>query len=128
MGRRPSPKIADMTDGFSGANTGSVVNTAVSIVLHEYLAKSPTPEEAAKHATEAHVMMRHFEEAVKKIKTQSNTKPGEKVTVPTTASSPARQHLFLFSLFYFCQNKFLVRVLPAGKNILCAKNLPGTPR
>ena len=75
-------KIADMTDGFSGADTGSVVNTAVSIVLHEYLAKYPTPEEAAKHATEAHVMMRHFEEAVKKIKTQSNTKPGEKVTVP----------------------------------------------
>jgi len=27
-------------------------------------------EEAAKHASEAHVMMRHFEEGVKKIKTQ----------------------------------------------------------
>jgi hypothetical protein len=39
-------------------------------VLHEYLAKYPIPEEAAKHASEAHVMMRHFEEGVKKIKTQ----------------------------------------------------------
>ena len=46
------------------------------------MAKYPTPEEAAKHASEAHVMMRHFEEAVKKIKTQREGKPGEKVTVP----------------------------------------------
>jgi transitional endoplasmic reticulum ATPase len=51
-------------------------------VLHEYLAKYPTPEEAAKHASEAHVMMRHFEEGVKKIKTQREGKPREKVTVP----------------------------------------------
>jgi transitional endoplasmic reticulum ATPase len=41
------------------------------------LAKYPTPEEAATHASEAHVMMRHFEEAVKKIRTQRNTKPKE---------------------------------------------------
>src|SRR5438034_4095360 len=75
-------KIAEMTEGFSGADTRSVANTAVSLVLHEYLAKYPTPEEAAKHASEAHIMMRHFEEAVKKIKTQREGKPGEKVTVP----------------------------------------------
>src|ERR671917_229767 len=75
-------KVAELTDGFSGADTSSVANTAVSLVLHEYLAKYPTPEEAAKHASEAHVMMRHFEEAVKKIKTQREGKPGEKVTVP----------------------------------------------
>src|SRR5919107_1422198 len=75
-------KISEMTEGFSGADTSAVANTAVSLVLHEYLAKYPTPEEAAKHASEAHVMMRHFEEAVKKIKTQREGKPGEKVTVP----------------------------------------------
>lgn len=71
-------KVADLTDGFSGADTSSVVNTAVSLVLHEYLAKYPTPEEAAKHAAEAHVMMRHFEDAIKKIKTQREGKPAEK--------------------------------------------------
>jgi SpoVK/Ycf46/Vps4 family AAA+-type ATPase len=60
----------NITDGFSGADTSAVANTAVSLVLHEYLAKYPTPEEAAKNASEAHVMMRHFEEAVRKIKTQ----------------------------------------------------------
>jgi transitional endoplasmic reticulum ATPase len=66
-----------MTEGFSGADTASIVNTAISLVLHEYLAKYPTPEEAAKHASEAHVMMHHFEEAVKKIKTQRETRPKE---------------------------------------------------
>ena len=75
-------RAAELTEGFSGADTSSVANTAVSLVLHEYLAKYPTPEEAAKHASEAHVMMRHFEEGVKKIKTQREGKPGEKVTVP----------------------------------------------
>src|ERR687896_826529 len=71
-------RIADMTDGFSGADTSAVANTAASLVLHEYLAKYPTPEEAAKHASEAHVMLRHFEEAVRKIKTQREGKPTEK--------------------------------------------------
>src|ERR687895_121001 len=70
-------KIADISDGFSGADTSAIVNTAVSLVLHEYLAKYPTPEEAAKHASEAHVLMRHFEEAVKKIRTQRERKPEE---------------------------------------------------
>jgi transitional endoplasmic reticulum ATPase len=75
-------KIAEtMTEGFSGADTAAIVNTAISIVLHEYLAKYPTPEEAAKHATEAHVMMRQFEEAVKKIKMQRETKPKESVAL-----------------------------------------------
>jgi transitional endoplasmic reticulum ATPase len=70
-------KIADITDGFSGADINAIVNTAVSLVLHEYLAKYPTPEEAAKNASEAHVLMRHFEEAVKKIRTQRERKPEE---------------------------------------------------
>ena len=70
-------RIADMTDGFRGADTSAVANTAVSLVLHEYLAKYPTPEEAAKHASEAHVMLRHFEEAVRKIKTQRQMKANE---------------------------------------------------
>jgi transitional endoplasmic reticulum ATPase len=70
-------KIADITEAFSGADTSAIVNTAVSLVLHEYLAKYPTPEEATKNASEAHVMMRHFEEAVKKIRTQRERKPEE---------------------------------------------------
>ena len=41
-------KIADITDGFSGADVTAIVNTAVSLVLHEYLARYPTPEESSK--------------------------------------------------------------------------------
>ena len=74
-------RIAELTDGFSGADMSAVANTAISLVLHEYLQKYSTPEDAAKHATEAHVTMKHFEDAVKKIKTQRDMKPGEKVTL-----------------------------------------------
>jgi transitional endoplasmic reticulum ATPase len=74
-------RIADITDGFSGADTSAVANTAISLVLHEYLAKYPTPKEAAKHASEAHVMLRHFEEAVRKIKTQRQMKSNETLSL-----------------------------------------------
>src|ERR687883_572350 len=70
--------IAEVTDGFSGADVSAIANTAISLVLHEYLQRYPTPEEAAKHTSDALVSMRHFEEAVKKIKTQREMKPEEK--------------------------------------------------
>ena len=73
--------IAEVTEGFSGADVSAVANTAVSLVLHEYLAKY-SPEEAAKHSSEALVSMQRFEEAVKKIRIQREMKPGEKITLP----------------------------------------------
>jgi transitional endoplasmic reticulum ATPase len=74
-------KIADKTEGFSGADVAAIVNTAISLVLHEYLQRYPSPEEAVKNTSKAIVSMQHFEEAVKKIKTQRETKPGETVTL-----------------------------------------------
>jgi transitional endoplasmic reticulum ATPase len=74
-------RIAEITEGFSGADVSAVANTAVSLVLHEYLAKYSTPEEAAKHSSEALVSMQHFEESVKKIRIQREMKPGEKVSL-----------------------------------------------
>ena len=74
-------RIAELTEGFSGADVSAVANTAVSLVLHEYLAKYSTPEEAAKHASEALVSMQHIEEAVKKIRIQREMKPGERATL-----------------------------------------------
>ena len=65
-------RLADMTDAFSGADVSAVANTAISLVLHEYLERFPTPEEATKHASEALISMNHFEEAVRKIKKQRN--------------------------------------------------------
>src|SRR5436309_7432548 len=74
-------EIAEKTEGFSGADVSAVANTAVSLVLHNYLAKYSTPEEAAKHSSEAVVSMQYFEEAVKKIRTEREMKPGEKTTL-----------------------------------------------
>ena len=73
-------RIAKVTEGFSGADVASVTNTAISLVLHEFLQKYPSPEEATKHSSEALVSLRHFEDAVRKIKKQRETKPGEPVT------------------------------------------------
>jgi transitional endoplasmic reticulum ATPase len=50
-------------------------------VLHEYLQRYPSAEEAVKNTSDAIVSMQHFEDAVKKIKTQRETKPGEAVTL-----------------------------------------------
>jgi transitional endoplasmic reticulum ATPase len=73
-------RIAKATEGFSGADVAAVTNTAISLVLHEFLQKYPSPEEATKHSSEALVSQRHFEDAVRNIKKQRETKPGEPVT------------------------------------------------
>jgi transitional endoplasmic reticulum ATPase len=75
-------KIAETTDGLSGADVASIANTAVSLVIHEFLDKYPDQKEAEKQATTAKVTMRHFEEAVRKVRTQKELKIGEKVAVP----------------------------------------------
>jgi transitional endoplasmic reticulum ATPase len=69
--------IANATEGFSGADLSAVVNVAVSLVLHEYLMKFPRPDEAAKYASQATVSMRHFEDAIKKVKVQRQVKEEE---------------------------------------------------
>lgn len=74
-------RIAEITEGFSGAEVSSVVNTTVSLVLHEYLQKYPAPEEAVKHTSEALVSMMNFEEAIKKVRRQREMKPEEKMNL-----------------------------------------------
>jgi transitional endoplasmic reticulum ATPase len=75
-------KITELTEGFTGAEVTSLVNVAVSFVLQNYLQKYSSPDEAAKHASEALVSMKDYENAVKKIKKQRETTPNQKVTVP----------------------------------------------
>ena len=74
-------KIAEMTDGMSGADTASIANTAVSLVIHEFLDAYPDVKDVEKKSTEARVTMRHFEEAVKKVREQKDLKIGEKLAV-----------------------------------------------
>ena len=72
-------KIAEITDGMSGADTSSIANTAVSLVIHEFLDKHPDVKDVEKSSIDAKVTMKHFEEAVKKVREQKDLKMGEKL-------------------------------------------------
>jgi transitional endoplasmic reticulum ATPase len=74
-------RIVEMTEGFSGADVSSVVNTAVSLVLHDYIQRYPSAEEALKHAAEALISITYLEEAVKKVRRQREMKPEEKMHI-----------------------------------------------
>ena len=72
-------KIAEVTDGLSGADVAAIANTAVSLVIHEFLDAHPDVKEAEKASESAKVTMKHFEAAVKKVKEQKDLKIGQKV-------------------------------------------------
>jgi transitional endoplasmic reticulum ATPase len=72
-------KLADLTDGLSGADTAAIANTAVSLVIHEFLDAHPDVKDVEKKSIEAKVAMKHFEEAVKKVREQKDLKLGEKL-------------------------------------------------
>ena len=72
-------KLAEMTDGLSGADVASIANTAVSLVVHEHLDNAPDPKAVEEKAAKAKVTMKHFEEAVKKVREQKDLKLGEKL-------------------------------------------------
>ena len=72
-------KIAELTDGLSGADTASIGNTAVSLVIHEFLDSHPDEKDIEKTTIDAKVTMKHFEEAVKKVREQKDLKLGEKL-------------------------------------------------
>ena len=75
-------KIAEITDGMSGADVASIANTAVSLVIHEHLDEDPDAKKIESDAKKARVTMRHFEEAVKKVREQKDLKLGQKVATP----------------------------------------------
>ena len=84
-------KIADLTDGLSSADVASIANTAVSLVVHEHLdnavpsddlsdeEKKKIVDEIEKKAADARVTMKHFEEAVRKVREQKDLKMNEKL-------------------------------------------------
>ena len=72
-------KLSELTDGLSGADTASIANTAVSLVIHEFLDKNPDVKDIEKKDVDAKVSMKHFEEAVKKVREQKDLKIGEKL-------------------------------------------------
>ncbi len=58
----------DHTDGYTGADIASLSSAAAMLALREHISKYPDPKESDKHAQELRIQMRHFEEAMKKIR------------------------------------------------------------
>lgn len=61
-------ELADHTDGYTGADIASLSSAAVMLALREHITKYQSPEEAKKNVQELKIYMRHFEEAMKKIR------------------------------------------------------------
>jgi len=84
-------KLSELTDGLSSADVASIANTAVSLVVHEYLDnaaphKNLSDDETKKivdaiekKAADAKVTMKHYEEAVKKVREQKDLKMNDKL-------------------------------------------------
>lgn len=63
-------QLADHTDG--GADIASLASAAVMRALREHVSKYKDPKEADSHIQELKIHMKHFEEAMKKIRPLSN--------------------------------------------------------
>ena len=61
-------ELADRTDGYTGADIASLSSAAVMLALREHISKYQNPNQAKKNVQELKVYMRHFEEAMKKIR------------------------------------------------------------
>jgi transitional endoplasmic reticulum ATPase len=64
-------KIAEKTDGYTGADLSALVSTAVMMALEEHVEKYKTVDEISKHAGEVKVTSKHFEDAFEKTKTST---------------------------------------------------------
>ncbi|MGZ5510448.1 MAG: CDC48 family AAA ATPase, partial [Nitrososphaeraceae archaeon] len=61
-------KLADQTDGYTGADIASLSSAAVMLALREHVSKYKDPKEAEQHKDELKIHMQHFEDAMKKIR------------------------------------------------------------
>ena len=64
-------RIAEKTEGYTGADLAGVASTAVMIALQEHVSKYKAVEEARKHAAEIKVTAKHFDKALEKAKPSS---------------------------------------------------------
>ena len=60
--------LADKTDGYTGADIASLSSAAVMLSLREHIKKYPDPNEAEKHNQDLKINMKHFDEAMRKIR------------------------------------------------------------
>ncbi|MGA3109762.1 MAG: CDC48 family AAA ATPase, partial [Candidatus Bathyarchaeia archaeon] len=57
-------RVAEKTEGFTGADLAGVASTAVMLALEEHVSKYKTIEEVRKHAAEIKVTMKNFDKAL----------------------------------------------------------------
>jgi transitional endoplasmic reticulum ATPase len=60
--------LADKTDGYTGADIASLSSAAVMLALRQHISKYTDPKEAENHAKELKISMKHFEDAMMKIR------------------------------------------------------------
>jgi transitional endoplasmic reticulum ATPase len=60
--------LADHTEGYTGADIASLSSAAVMLAMREHITKYSDPKQADAHIKELEIHMRHFEEAMKKIR------------------------------------------------------------
>lgn len=61
-------KLADMTEGYTGADIASFTSTALMLAMREHISKYKDPKDAEKNANELKVHLHHIQEAMKKIR------------------------------------------------------------
>src|SRR3954466_15988142 len=61
-------QLADHTEGYTGADIASLSSAAVMLAVREHVDRYPLPEEAEKNTQELKISMKHFEEAMVKIR------------------------------------------------------------
>lgn len=61
-------ELANKTDGYTGADIASLSSAAVMLALREHIAKYPDSKEAEKQTKDLKINMKHFEDAMKKIR------------------------------------------------------------
>ena len=61
-------KLADQTEGYTGADIASLSSASVMLALRDHVSKYKDPKEAEEHKEELKIHMTHFEDAMKKIR------------------------------------------------------------
>lgn len=65
-------QLADHTEGYTGADIASLSSAAVMLALREFISNYPDSKEAENHKQELKIHMKHFEDAMKKIRPLSD--------------------------------------------------------
>ncbi|MEX2753305.1 MAG: AAA family ATPase, partial [Candidatus Freyarchaeota archaeon] len=67
-------KLAEETDGYSGADIAAVCNEAVMAAIREYIAKNGKDLSGKEEKIDCKITMEHLEEALTKVKPMSRSR------------------------------------------------------